>query len=144
LLTTANGDRHAPTIARKPAATRRPHRLCPLYKEIPITSVKTCVAKAFRYAYECIRSQCSWRQRQTTTKRFTLRLSVCAAQPLGMQTLTSTVADLKSLHLPKIPIPKPGIRRTLRRLYAVCSIEDVSYEMSSLDPEAYMTRPLSL
>ena len=59
-----------------------------------------------------------------------------------MQTLTSSVADIKSLQLPEIP--KPGIRRRPRRLYATLSIEDVSYEMSSLDPEAYVTRPMTL
>ena len=59
-----------------------------------------------------------------------------------MQIPTSSVADLKGLHLPEIP--KPGFRRTTRRLYAILSIEDVSYEMSSLDPEAYVTRPMTL
>lgn len=57
-------------------------------------------------------------------------------------TLTCNVADVKSLHLPDIL--KPGFRGTLRRLYAVVSIGDSRYEMSSLDSEAYATRPMTL
>ena len=67
--------------------------------------------------------------------------SSCAVQC----TLTCYVADIKSLHLPEIL--KPGFRRTPRRLYAVVSIEDrlnIPYVMSSLDPEAYATRPMTL
>jgi hypothetical protein len=78
-------------------------------------------------------------------KGFILQLPVCAVQPLVMTTLTSYVADVKSLHLPEIL--KPGFRRTPRRLYAVVSIEDspnIPYVMSSLDPEAYATRPMTL
>ena len=58
--------------------------------------------------------------------------------------LTCYVADIKSLHLPVIL--KPGFRATPRRLYAVVSIEDCPsiYEVSLLDPEAYMTRPMVL
>ena len=59
--------------------------------------------------------------------------------------LTCYVADVKILHLPEIL--KPGFRGTPRRLYAVLSIEDspdISYEMSSLDPDAYKTRPMTL
>ena len=60
-------------------------------------------------------------------------------------TLTCFVTDVRSLHLPEIL--KPGFRATPRRLYAVLSIEDSPdnrYEMSSLDPEAYVSRPMTL
>lgn len=58
--------------------------------------------------------------------------------------LTCYAADIKCLHLPEIL--KPGFRATPRRLYAVVSIEDCPsiYEVSSLDPEAYMTPPMVL
>ena len=60
-------------------------------------------------------------------------------------TMTCYLADVKSLHLPEVL--KPGFRGTPRRLYAVVSIEDcpdIPYVMSSLDPEAYVTRPMTL
>ena len=63
-------------------------------------------------------------------------------------TLTYSAADVKSLHLPEITKSGfLGFRRTPRRLYAVLSIEDcpnIPYVMSSLDPEVYMTRPMTL
>ena len=86
--------------------------------------------------------QLSWQQRKTRSKEFTLRLPVCAIHPLVMYADLRNVADVKSLHLPDIL--KPGFRGTLRRLYAVVSIGDSRYEMSSLDSEAYATRPMTL
>jgi hypothetical protein len=56
------------------------------------------------------------------------------------------VADVKSLHLPSIS-KKKMLNTVQRSLYAMVSVKDCAsgpYEISSLDGETYVPRPMTL
>ena len=115
---------------------------------VPVKSDPHDCQSAPRGTFTRLCFQRSWQQRKTRTKGFTLRLPVCADNPLVMYNwLALRCRYYESTSTRNLKPGISGFRGTIRRLYAVVSIEDspnIPYVMESLEPEAYMKRPMTL